>query len=194
MAACGINHSPASQGVTAEVPSNQIDRHAELATWQDKGANIGEKYSASLLVAPFAKEPKYFKYPDGRQQLTYMIETEYPAQGVLSFLRKELARNGWKPLPHNFFAPDTPSSFQRGWIFIEDHTQTPSTGVYGWGADWENGSHDITSYSLKYESPTNSTRNLKNLQVLALYMPAAVATKMKQNFDKIKRERDSKPR
>jgi hypothetical protein len=32
-------------------------------------ANDEEKYSASLVVAPLAKSPKYLQYQDGRQQV-----------------------------------------------------------------------------------------------------------------------------
>jgi len=144
-------------------------------------ANDEEKYSASLVVAPSAKSPKYLKYQDGRQQVIYSTESEYPADDVLSFISAELKKRGWTPLPHDFLNPEIPSSHQRGWTFFEDHTQKPWTGVYAWNADWENGSHDIVVYVLRYESPDNSTRNLKNLQVIALFIPADIAAKMKRD-------------
>jgi TonB family protein len=142
-------------------------------------ANDEEKYSASLVVVPLAKSPKYLKYQDGRQQVIYSTESEYPAEVVLSFISAELKKRGWKPLPQDFFNPDLPSSHQRGWTFFEDHTQEPWTGVYAWNADWENGSHDIVVYVLRYESPDNSTRNLKNLQVIELFIPSDIAAKMR---------------
>jgi len=132
-------------------------------------------------VAPLAKSPKYLKYQDGRQQVIYSTESEYPAEDVLSFISAELKKRGWKPLPQDFFNPDIPSSHQRGWTFFEDHTQKPWTGVYAWNADLENGSHDIVVYALRYESPDNSTRNLKNLKVIALFIPADIASKMKRD-------------
>jgi hypothetical protein len=64
--------------------------------------------------------------------------------------------------------------------------------VYAWNADWENGSHDIVVYVLRYESPDNSTRNLKNLQVIALFIPADIATKTKRHAENSKSERKSK--
>jgi hypothetical protein len=157
-----------------------------------RGANDEQKYSASLVVAPFAKSPNYLKYPDGRQQVIYTTESEYPAEDVLSFIRVELKKRGWKPLPQDFFNPDTPSSHQYGWTFFEDHTQKPWTGVYAWSADWENVPHDITTYVLRYESSDNSTRNLKNLQVTALFMPAEIAAKMKRDGEHFRRERKPK--
>jgi hypothetical protein len=157
-----------------------------------QGAKDEQKYSASLVVAPFSKRPNYLKYPDGRQQVIYNTESEYPAEDVLSFIRVELKKREWKPIPQDFFNPDMPSSHQRGWTFFEDHTQKPWTGVYAWNADWENVSHDITTYVLRYESPDNSTRNLKNLQVIALFIPAEIAAKMKRDGENFKRERKPK--
>jgi hypothetical protein len=154
-----------------------------------QGTKDEQKYSASLLVAPFAKSPNYLKYPDGRQQLTYTTENEYPADDVLSFLRSELKKRGWLPLSQDFWNSDIPSSNQRGWEFFEDQTQKPSTGVWQWMADWENGHHDITRYALSYKSPTNSTRNLKDLQVIALFIPAEIAAKMNRDTEKSKGNR-----
>jgi len=45
-------------------------------------------------------------------------------------------------------------------------------------ADWENGTHDMTEYALRYESPDNSSRNLKNLHLVALLIPANIAAKI----------------
>jgi hypothetical protein len=155
-------------------------------------ANNDENYSASLVVTPLAKNAKYLKYQDGRQQVTYSTESEYPAEDVLSSVSAELKKRGWKPLPQDFLNPDIPSSHQRGWTFFEDHAQKPWTGVYTWIADWENGSHDIVRYALKYESPDNSTRNLKNLQVIALFIPADVAAKMRR--DAVNSKDESRPK
>lgn len=157
-----------------------------------KRVNDGEKYSASLVVVQSAKSPKYLKHQDGREQVTYSTESEYPAEDALSFIRAELKKRGWKPLPQDFLNPGIPSSHQSGWTFFEDHTQNPGTGVYAWNADWENGSHDIVVYTLRYESPDNSTHNLKHLQVIALFIPADIAAKMKHDAENSKSERKPK--
>lgn len=154
-------------------------------------ANDEEKYSASLIVVPSAESPKYLKYKDGRQQVIYSTESEYPAEDVLSFISAELKKRGWKTLPQDFLNPEIPSSHQRGWTFFEDHTKKPWTGVYAWNVDWENGSHDIVTYVLRYKSPDNSTLNLKDLQVIALFIPADIATKMKR--DAVNSKGDQQP-
>ena len=154
-----------------------------LAAVSQERGNDRQKYSESLLVSPSAKNPNCLKYPDGRQQLTYTTEIPYPAEDLLAFLRAELQKRGWKPLLESYFNPGTPSSLQRGWTFVEDHTQQPWMGVYGWGADWENSTHDLTEYVLRYEAPDNSTRNLRSLQVIALFIPANIAAKMKHSAE-----------
>ena len=163
------------------------------AASQERGNNR-QKYSESLLVAPSAKNPNYVIYPDGRQQVTYTVEIPYPAEDVLAFLKTELQKRGWKPLPENYFNPGTPSSLQRGWIFVEDHTKQPWTGSYGWGAEWENSAHDLTEYSLRYDALDNSTRNLRNLQVIALFIPADITAKMKHSVEPKNQARPDKSR
>jgi hypothetical protein len=105
----------------------------------------------------------------------------------LSFISAKLKKRGWKPLPQDFLNPDVPSSHQRGWALFEDHTKT-STRVFAWSAGWQNDAHDIVVYALRNESPDNSTRNLKNLQLIALFIPAEIAAKMKRDVVNSKRE------
>jgi hypothetical protein len=102
-----------------------------------------QKYSGSLLVAPFSKRPEYLRYPDGRQQLIYANENEYPAEDVLSFLRRELKKRGWEPLTQDFFNPEKPSSERSGWEFMEDQTPKTSKATWQWSAEWENGSQEL---------------------------------------------------
>ena len=47
-------------------------------------------------------------------------------------------------------------------------------------------------YFLRYESPTNSPLDAKNLQVTVLYIPAEIATKMKRDGEKFKQDRNPK--
>lgn len=139
-----------------------------------------EKYSESLLLSPSAESPRYFTYPDGRQQLTYTIDSDYPAKDMLSFLSVELQKRGWKPLRFDFLNPDMPSSHVRGWTFFEDATQEPRMAVRQWMADWENRAHDITLYNLEYRSPSGAALESKTLRVVALYIPAEMVTRMKR--------------
>jgi hypothetical protein len=42
-------------------------------------SNSARRHADSLLVAPSAINASYLAYPDGREQLTYTIDTDYPA-------------------------------------------------------------------------------------------------------------------
>jgi hypothetical protein len=145
---------------------------------QRRTASAG-KYSDSLVVAPSASAPRYRSYPDGRQQLTYTIDSEYPGESIISFLSTELQKRAWKPLNEDFLNPGLPSSHVRGWTEFEDATRKPPGPVWAWMADWENKNHDITRYSLEYQESQNTTLGLKTLHVVALYIPADLAAKMK---------------
>jgi TonB family protein len=140
------------------------------------------EYSDSLIAIPAAKNPRYVGFRDGRQQLTYTSESEFPARAVLFLISNELMRKGWKPLPEDFLNPNLPSSHIRGWAEFEDATQQPKVSVRAWLADWENAAHDITVYELQYRFgyPETGPPDLKTLRVLALYIPASVASEMKR--------------
>jgi hypothetical protein len=153
------------------------------ASGSQQRADGGQKYSASLLVLRSANGQKYLTYPDGKQELTYTIDSEYPAASVLSFLAEELKKQGWKPLPNDFLNPDTPSSHVRGWTFFEVGSHEPKLTVRQWLADWENGTHDITTYALQYRYPTSGNPDSKTLHVIALYMSAETANKMRRPND-----------
>jgi hypothetical protein len=148
-----------------------------LASGCMRRENAQQRYSESLLVAPAAIKPTFHVYPDGRQQVIYAMDTPYPADEVLAFLKIELQKRGWKALSESFFNPGLPSGIERGWTSFEDHTRQPWTGVFAWSADWENSSHDITEYVLQYKSPKLSTYDLKDLEVIAIYIPANIAAR-----------------
>lgn len=140
---------------------------------------VGAKHPDFLVVAPRAIDPQFREYPDGREQVVYTINCQYPAKSVLSFIEARLARLGWKPLRYHFWNPGIPSSRVRGWQEGTDMTQNPPTTVRGWGADWEDASHDILVYALLYRTPYPETTppDLTSLQVMVLYLPSAVANK-----------------
>jgi hypothetical protein len=100
-------------------------------------------------VVPKTVNPQFRKYPDGRQQVAYTVDVEYPAESVLRYIKAKLHQEGWKPLRHDFLNPGSPSSLVRGWQESEDETPKPSVVVRGWGAN--------------------------KLRVIVLYMPANVA-------------------
>jgi len=153
--------------------------------WVLSGACYGQaasddKHSDFLVVVSGGTNPIFVNYSDGRQQVTYLCDAAYPAADVLAYIPKELEVNDWKPLKHDFLNPGSASSHVSGWTDFEDGTKHPSVHVFQWVADWEDEAHDVVRYGLDYRSPVASTRDLRALRVVALYIPAQIVTEMKE--------------
>lgn len=131
----------------------------------------------SMLVAPLATQVKYVDIPGLDEELTYIVEEPYPATDFLAFLREDLKRKNWKPLPYYPGQPNTPSSHMTGWSrFGVDGSEVPRP-EYRWLASWEDENHDIVGYWLQY---TNSEKEhyLRTLHVEATYIPAKTAAQL----------------
>jgi hypothetical protein len=114
----------------------------------------------------------------GRQQMSYHVQAEYPAQDVLDTIRRELKQRGWSPLPADFFNPGVASSIVRGWDYYEDHASKPKTSVRVWQADWRR-QRELVTYRLEYRCPGTlcaSTYDLRDLRVIAIYIPRLEGT------------------
>ena len=149
---------------------------------QQSSAGKVENYTASLVVVPGVSHPRFRKYADGRQQIVYIVHANYPAKDVLAYISAELSNQGWKPLRYDLLNPQMSSSIVRGWEQFEDSTQHPPIAVHQWMADWTDRSRNITTYELEYRYtyPDSNPSEMKLLRVVALYIPAAVASKMRQ--------------
>jgi len=143
-------------------------------------AGSSTQRSESLVVVSGAMDPKYLAQPDGREQLAYTCAVEYPAQEIVASISRELRKRHWKPLKEDFLNPGLPSSLVSGWTSFQDSTTHPTEYVHQWMADWENPAHDVVRYDLEYRSPDDSTRDLRSLQVIALYIPARIVIEMKR--------------
>ncbi len=65
------------------------------------------KYSNSLIEVSGAQNPTYLALSEGREQLTYTVAVEYPADKIVAFVSSELQKKGWKPLREDFLNPGT---------------------------------------------------------------------------------------
>jgi hypothetical protein len=145
-------------------------------------ADGGETLRACLLVTPGAANVKRSK-SHGEDQLLYRVEAVYPAADVLRTITGRLKTMGWKPL-EDFLNPGLQSSHVRGWQYYEDQSKQPKTTVRVWQGDWQNVLGDIVTYRLEYRCGDNlcsSTRDLRNLEVIAIYIAADLAKHMKQS-------------
>ena len=141
-----------------------------------------ESIPAYLVVSPGATSIKH-KWFNGQEQLSYHNQAEYPADDLLNTIKDRLDKLGWKPLKEDFLNPGTPSSLIQGWSFFNDDTTQPKTSVRSWITQWENPSHDIVEYALTYRCPgdlcMSTAQTPRDLRVMAVYVPAALAQRMK---------------
>jgi hypothetical protein len=145
---------------------------AQQASWR-------VEHRDSMLVAPLATQVKYVEVLGLDEELTYIVEEPYPATDFLAFLREDLKKKNWKPLPYYPGQPNTPSSHVTGWARLGvgvDGTEVPRP-EYRWLASWEDENHDIVGYWLQY---TNSEHEhyLRTLHVEVNYIPAKTANQL----------------
>lgn len=136
-----------------------------------------------FVVVPRATGVKQSVF-QGKDQIIYHVETDYPADDVVSAITGRLRQLGWEPLKEDFLNPGQPTSQARGWTYFVDSTTKPPTSVHAWNGEWQNTSHDILVYFLTYKCPTDvcsSTANLHDLRVVAIRVPANLAQEIKSS-------------
>lgn len=149
------------------------------ALWCQQGETTLRSW---MIVVPPAANVKTFKLAGPRDQVSYRIQAEYPAENVIQPIEWRLKQLGWKPLPEDFLNPGLPSSTVRGWQYYEDKTTKPVSSVRVWEADWQNDKGDIVTYHLEYrctEKLCASTYDLRDLRVVAIRIPAKLVEQMK---------------
>ena len=151
------------------------------AGWCQQSSHSADMRPSFFVVPSGATGVKQSRW-QGHDQILYRIQASYPADDLLKTITARLNRSGWRPLKEDWLNPGLPSSHVRGWTYYEDETTKPPTSVRAWGAQWENGAHDILEYTLEYRCPGNlcsSTYDLRDLQVLAIHIPADLARRIK---------------
>ena len=139
-----------------------------------------------LVIAGSATNIKHIR-AHGQDQVVYNVKTEYPAHDVLKAIYSQLEKLGWIPLKEDYLNPGTPTSHVRGWQYFVDDSTNPRTSVRSWQADWESATHDILVYILVYrckEDLCSNTENLQDLRVTAVYVPAALAQRIKDSVSR----------
>ncbi len=161
-----------------------------ICSWCQQSPNGDGKTPSFFVVVPGATRVKQSIF-QGKDQIIYHLQSEYPADDVLRTISVRLKNLGWEPLKEDWLNPGLPSSHVRGWTYFEDETTKPATSVRAWNADWENGAHDILTYILEYRCPGNlcsSTFDLHDLQLIAIRIPAGLAKQMKANVSRERNE------
>jgi hypothetical protein len=125
---------------------------------------------------------------DGRYELTYSLQQEYPAAPVVARIRAAISEERWQPLAHDCLNPGNPSGYSRGWSDFIDGTKTPNTLVHVWSAEWKDGTGNLVIYSLRYDSAvrpgrlTRPTPDNAVLRVTVMFFPSAIVTEMRKQL------------
>jgi hypothetical protein len=142
-------------------------------------------YSDALISYPGAKDVKFFEQ-NGTTQLIYEVEAKFPASGLIGRISYELEEKGWQALTYDYLNPDLPSSQVQGWTKFIDATKPTEQIVHQWLGDWKDDSENIVRYAFRYGYPKDGAPNLTDLEVSAIYIPAALAKQGQEAVGKFK--------
>jgi len=150
------------------------------------------------LVSSAEKTDALISYPDATEvwsgrvgetrQLRYHVNIRYPAINVIDFISRRLQEAGWKRLAYDFLNRDLPPSRLRNWDggFLES-LKHPEVCVHLWTDNWKNDSGDVVRYMLRYKQRGCGTSDLTDLEVIGVYVPAAVARQTQQFIEQSKK-------
>jgi hypothetical protein len=138
-----------------------------------------ENYPDALILLPNATDVKYYKL-GGSFQLTYKIETDYPAADLISSICNQLKQGNWYPLKESYLNPGVSASHVTGWSSFEDKREKTPQTVLQWIGDWENKAGDVVTYGLSYKYDTGKNKDIKHLTVTGIFMPAPLAKKTRE--------------
>jgi hypothetical protein len=161
---------------------------AVLAACVGGATQSAEKQPIELIVYEGATSVRRVARGDGRYELTYNLQAEFPAEHVVMQIRATLSDARWQPLDYDWLNPGNPSGYSRGWSDFIDGTKTPNTVVHVWSAEWKDRTGALVIYSLRYDSavpPGGFTRPSPDnhvLKVRALFFPSAIVTGMRKQL------------
>jgi hypothetical protein len=130
------------------------------------GSSVGEqlknqatpRHTDVLIVFPGAKGTNWVSLK-GIDQVSYPLDVEYPASGIIASISNHLAKKGWQPLQDDVWNPGLPSSHVRGWTHFADATVYPPAAVDSWFAQGLLGRLAGELQGVKAEVRRNNDRN-----------------------------------
>lgn len=134
--------------------------------------NAPGDFPSALVVVSGAKDVRFSK-SNGSDQVTYNLSTDFPASGVIEEIKAMLTKQGWQPLKEDFLNPGILSSEVKGWSEYVDATKKTRMTEHLWMADWNNNKGDIVRYALRYVHPEGKDKDLNNLKVYVICIPAS---------------------
>jgi hypothetical protein len=145
--------------------------------------------SRGLLVAPGAAGIVR-ESGKGGKSLSYYAADPFPAEATVSFIRKNLAEDGWKPVLGKALDQYEHSSLESGWTDLPG-TRVPLAGRI-WSARWIDSRGNEVVYTLSYMSPqAEQGMQPTHVSVAARYRDKATARRIqadiRQKMDSMKR-------
>jgi hypothetical protein len=150
-----------------------------LSEYCQHSAHGAESTPVALMVYPNAT----LVVSDVRgptDDLDYHVQAKFPASGVIGWISSKLQEKGWEPLAYDYLNPASPSSQVNGWQEFLDQSKNPTRCVHQWLGDWKDSSGNIVGYAFRYEQSDCNASTLTDLEVAAVYTPAAIAKQTQQ--------------
>jgi hypothetical protein len=158
--------------------------------WTCVASGGTSQHSDALLIYPGATQIRPSKL-GGTDQLNYHVKARLPASGVIDWIEAKLWSQNWRPLYYDSLEPNNAAvaSMVRGWHpFLE-----PSGGcVQQWMGDWQDRSGNVVRYAFRYKLPKTCAPDSDDLEVFAIYTPAALVKQGREDFKKYMHERKAR--
>lgn len=148
---------------------------------------IGGNAGNSLIAYPGAKGLRRPGKAGQIERLSYHLDISYPATGMIDFISGKLQRAGWKPLSYDFFDPKTYPAGMRKWGYYLESLKHPVICIHTWIGDWKDDSGDVVRYTFFYKHRGCRTSDLSGIEVIGMYVPAAVARQIGELVQKDRR-------
>ena len=126
---------------------------------------------------------------NGVYELTYQLESTYPAANVTSKIEAIFNDTRWSALAEDWLNPGNPSGHSLGWGSLLDSSKTPNTIVHKWSAEWKDTNDNIVIYMLRFGSavprdePFLQRPDNHILKVTAAFVPANVVHVLRSDSD-----------
>ncbi len=135
-------------------------------------------FSDGLIVVAGAEDVRYTIREAGVQEVGYEVREDYPATKLLTEIRANLQKQGWRPLEEDLLNPGAQAF--RGWGTGVDSTRSPERTVHTWSGQWEDKDQNVLLYSFRYECSRDDQSHSPLVTTAAAYWPKSAANAAKK--------------
>jgi hypothetical protein len=108
-------------------------------------------------------------------EVSYSVETPYPASQFLCDLTTNLDHDHWRALREDPLNPGRASSIVEGWGDFINGLKKPQTHEHSWLTSWVDDKGELLLYALRYDYPEGAKPDFRLLEVSAVRWPADAA-------------------